>query len=265
MMTAAVVPAGGTAATSIGNAFAETAFSGPLLLALPVAVLAGLVSFASPCVLPLVPGYLGYVTGLTGVELERQHRSRLVTGAALFVLGFTLVFVLLGFTAGQAGAALQRWDDEVARVLGVVVIILGLVFLGAFPALQRERRLHARPAAGLAGAPLLGVVFGLGWAPCIGPTLAAVIALSFTGGGGGGRGAVLAVAYCLGLGLPFVLVAAGVGRGMRALDVLRRHRLAVARAGGGMLVVVGVLLVTGVWTAWMNDLQGVIATFTPAI
>lgn len=249
----------------VGGAFADTAFSGPLLLALPVAALAGLVSFASPCVLPLVPGYLGYVTGLTGIDLERQQRARVVVGASLFVLGFTVVFVLLGFTAGAAGAALQRWEVEIARVLGVVVIALGMVFMGAFPALQRERRLRVRPAAGLAGAPLLGVVFGLGWAPCIGPTLAAVIALSFTGDGGGGRGAVLAVAYCVGLGLPFVVVAAGVGRGMRALDVLRRHRLAIARTGGAMLVVVGVLLVTGVWTAWMNDLQGVMATFTPAI
>ena len=249
----------------VGDAFAETAFSGPLLLALPVAALAGLVSFASPCVLPLVPGYLGYVTGLSGVDLDRQRRWRLVAGASLFVLGFTAVFVVLGFTAGAAGAALQRYDDVIARVLGVVVIVLGLVFLGVVPALQRERRLPVRPAAGLAGAPLLGVVFGLGWAPCIGPTLAAVIGLSLADGGGSGRGALLAAAYCLGLGLPFLLVAAGVGRGMRGLDMLRRHRVAIARFGGGLLVVVGLLLVTGTWTAWVNELQGTIDSFTPAI
>jgi len=249
----------------VGDAFAETAFSGPLLLALPVAALAGLVSFASPCVLPLVPGYLGYVTGLSGDDLDSQRRSRLVAGAALFVLGFTVVFVLLGFTVGALGATLQRWDDVIARVLGVVVIVLGLVFLGAVPALQTDRRLHVRPAAGLAGAPLLGVVFGLGWAPCIGPTLAAVIGLSLTDGGGSGRGALLAAAYCLGLGLPFLLVAAGVGRGMRGLDVLRRHRLAIARFGGGLLVVVGLLLVTGTWTVWVNQLQGAINSFTPVI
>ena len=252
-------------AAGVGDAFARTAFSGPLLLALPVAALAGLVSFASPCVLPLVPGYLGYVTGLTGVDLDQQRRSRVVLGAGLFVLGFTVVFVLLGFTVGGLGLALQRWDDEVSRVLGVLVVVMGLAFLGAFPRLQRERRLRMRPAAGLAGAPLLGMVFGLGWAPCIGPTLAAVIGLSLTDGGGASRGAVLAAAYCLGLGVPFVLVAAGLGRGMRGLDVLRRHRLAIARFGGGMLVVVGLLLVTGTWAAWVNDLQGAINSFVPAI
>lgn len=249
----------------IGDAFADTAFSGPLLLALPVAALAGLVSFASPCVLPLVPGYLGYVTGLTGVDLERQQRSRLLAGAALFVLGFTAVFVVLGFTAGALGASLQRWQEEVTRGLGAVVVVLGLVFVGAFGLGQRERRLPIRPVAGLAGAPLLGVVFGLGWAPCIGPTLAAVIGLSFTDGGGGGRGAVLAAAYCLGLGLPFLAVAAGVGRGMRGLDVLRRHRLSISRFGGALLVVVGVLLMTGTWTSWVSQLQAAVDSYTPAI
>lgn len=148
---------------SVGSAFAEAAGSGPLLLALPVvAALAGLVSFASPCVLPLVPGYLGYVTGLTGDALEDQPRRRLLAGAMLFVLGFTAVFVAVGAAVGGLGATLQRWDDEISRVLGVLVIGMGLVFLGAAPALQRERRLPWRPAAGLAGAPLLGVVFGLG-------------------------------------------------------------------------------------------------------
>ena len=249
---------------SIGSAFAETVWSGPMLLALPVAALAGLVSFASPCVLPLVPGYLGFVTGLSGQPLERQRRSRVVLGTLLFVLGFTAVFVALGAAFGGLGAVLQQWGPELTRVLGVLVLAMGLVFLGVLPGLQQERRLRWRPAAGLAGAPLLGVVFGLGWAPCIGPTLAAVLGLTLQQGSAA-RGAVLTVAYCLGLGLPFLLAAAGLGRGVRALDVLRRHRVAVSRAGGAMLVVVGVLLVSGIWTTWMNALQGTIGGFETVI
>jgi cytochrome c-type biogenesis protein len=248
----------------LGETLARTVTSGPLLLALPVAVLAGLVSFASPCVLPLVPGYLGYVTGLTGVELEKQRRSRMVLGATLFVLGFTVVFMAIGVLAGTLGAALQRWDDVISRVMGVVVIAMGLVFLGVVPALQRGRQLRIRPAAGLAGAPVLGVVFGLGWAPCIGPVFAAVLALTLDSAGAA-RGAVLAFAYCLGLGVPFVLVALGFSRGMRAMDVLRRHRVAIARFGGGLLVVVGLLLVTGVWTAWVDALRVPISGFETVI
>lgn len=249
---------------SVGTAFAATVWSGPLLLALPVAALAGVVSFASPCVLPLVPGYLGYVTGLSGEALERQRRSRMVLGALLFVLGFTAVFVALGAAFGGLGGLLQRWGPELTRVLGVLVIVMGLVFLGVAPALQRERRLRWRPAAGLAGAPMLGVVFGLGWAPCIGPTLAAVLGLTLQQGSAA-RGAALTVAYSLGLGLPFLLAAAGLGRGVRSLDSLRRHRVAISRSGGAMLVVVGVLLVTGVWTSWMNALQVTIGGFETVI
>lgn len=248
----------------VGEQLSGQVLNGSLLVSLPIAALAGLVSFASPCVLPLVPGYLGYVTGLSGVELERQRRSRVLAGAALFVLGFSVVFVVIGFTAGLAGEVLIRWQEPIARVMGLVVIGMGLVFLGAFPALQRERRLPLRPAAGLAGAPLLGVVFGLGWAPCIGPVFSAVTLLSFTEGDAG-RAAVLAAAYTLGLGIPFLLVAAGVGRGMRSLGWLRQHRLALARTGGGMLVVVGLLLVTGGWNAVVSDLQGPIDGFTTVI
>ena len=237
---------------------AGTALDGPLLLAIPVAALAGLVSFASPCVLPLVPGYLGYVTGLTGVDLERQRRGRTVLGALLFVLGFSAVFVVLGTAFGGLGALLQRYDAELARWLGALVVVMGLVFLGVAPALSRERRVRWRPAAGLAGAPLLGVTFGLGWAPCIGPTLSAVLLLA-TDAGTAWRGALLTLVYCLGLGLPFVLVALGLGRSQRLLGVLRRHRLAIARTGGVALVVIGVLLLTGVWGEWVRALQAALS------
>ena len=240
------------------SGLAGTALDGPLLLAIPVAALAGLVSFASPCVLPLVPGYLGYVTGLTGVDLERQRRGRMVLGALLFVLGFSAVFVALGTAFGGLGALLQRYDVELARWLGVLVVVMGLVFLGVAPALTRERRVRWRPAAGLAGAPLLGVTFGLGWAPCIGPTLSAVLLLA-TDVGTAWRGALLTLVYCLGLGLPFVLVALGLGRSQRLLGVLRRHRLAIARTGGAALVLIGVLLVTGVWGGWVRAVQAALS------
>lgn len=249
---------------SAGSAFAGAALSGPLVLAVPVAALAGLVSFASPCVLPLVPGYLGYVTGLTGVELERQRRGRLVAGAVLFVLGFTAVFVTLGTAFGGLGTFLARHDLDLSRWMGLGVVAMGLVFLGLVPGAGREVRVRWRPAAGLLGAPLLGVVFGLGWTPCIGPTLASVLTLA-TDAGTAWRGALLTLVYCLGLGVPFVAVALGVGRGARGLEALRRHRLAIARVGGAALVVVGVLLVTGVWGAWMSDLQSGIAGFETVV
>ncbi len=233
----------------VADELSRTVLSGPLLLGLPIAALAGLVSFASPCVLPLVPGYLGYVTGLTGVDVQ-HGRSRVLAGALLFVLGFSLVYVLIGFTAGSVGGLLIRWQHVITRVLGVVVIGMGLMFLGVLPGGGADRRLDWRPKAGLAGAPLLGVVFGLGWAPCIGPVFSAVALLSVSAGGAG-RGAALAFAYCLGLGLPFVLVAAGLG-GRRLVGWARAHRLAIARFGGVMLISVGSLLVTGVWTRWAD-------------
>jgi cytochrome c-type biogenesis protein len=239
--------------------------SGSLPLALLVSALAGLVSFASPCVLPLVPGYLGYVTGLTGVELERQRRGRMLTGAVLFVLGFTVVFVALSAAAGGVGGTLLGHRLWLTRVLGAVTIALGLVFVGILPGSERQWSVRWRPAAGLAGAPLLGAVFGLGWAPCIGPTLGAVLVLATSDHHASvTRGATLATAYCIGLGLPFLLTALAFGRMARVLGVLRRHQRAVQVAGGVLLVAVGVLLVTGLWTDLVSDIQRQLP-FVPAV
>jgi cytochrome c-type biogenesis protein len=246
---------------------AHVILDGALILAIPIALLAGLVSFASPCVLPLVPGYLGYVTGMTGAELGEhgaRRRSRMLVGVGLFVLGFTVVFVALGVTFGAVGLALRPWQDMITRVLGVVVVLLGLGFLGFVPFLERERRIHLRPGAGLLGAPLLGIVFGLGWAPCIGPTLGAVLSLSLDGGSPV-RGGVLAVAYCLGLGIPFLVLALAFQRSSRALGILRRHRLLIMRLGGALLILVGLALVTGLWGTWVHSLQGLISGFEPVL
>jgi cytochrome c-type biogenesis protein len=238
----------------------QTVFDGSLALAVPVAVAAGLVSFLSPCVLPLVPGYLGYVTGLTGVDLERQRRGRMVAGMALFVAGFSTVFVLVGLTAGALGGALLEHRTLLQRLLGGVTIGLGLVYLGVLPFLQGTRRIDVRPTAGLAAAPLLGVVFGLGWTACTGPTLSVIVSLSLVGANPT-RGALLGVAYCIGLGLPFLAAGLAYRRAMGAFEVVRRHRVAVTRAGGAMLVIVGVLLVTGLWGTWIQSIQGPIAGF----
>jgi cytochrome c-type biogenesis protein len=237
---------------------AAVVLGGSVWLALPVAALAGLVSFASPCVLPLVPGYLAYASG--SGDPGRAGTGRLVAGTALFVLGFSAVFLVMGAAAGSVGAWLLREQRTVETVGGVVVIALGLVLAGLLPGLSGEWRVRWRPAAGLAGAPLLGAVFGVGWTPCLGPTLAAVLLLGLHEGSAD-RAALLTAAYCLGLGLPFLLVAAAYGRGMTVLGPLRRHRVAIARAGGAMLVVVGVLLVSGVWNAMVRSLQGPVAGF----
>ncbi len=246
------------------SSFGETVLTGSLALAVPVAALAGLVSFLSPCVLPLVPGYLGYVTGLSGAELASGRRGRLVLGVLLFVLGFSVVFVSYGLLFGGLGSLLLEHSETIMRVLGVVTIGLGLLFAGWLPGLSRDWRTEVRPAVGLAGAPMLGAVFGIGWTPCMGPTLAAVQALAFTEASAG-RGALLSFAYCLGLGIPFLLAALAYQRASRWFQWVRRHQQAVMRAGGIMLIVLGVLLVTGLWNELMVSMQGWIGGFEVAV
>ncbi|GAA2546651.1 cytochrome c biogenesis protein CcdA [Neomicrococcus aestuarii] len=237
------------------NPFAETVLDGSLLLAVPIAVLAGLVSFLSPCVLPLVPGYLGYVTGLTGVDLEKQGRGRMAWGITLFILGFTAVFMLTGVLFAQLSIWLRFEGEWVTRVLGVLVILMGIVFMGGFGFMQRDVKVHARPRAGLWGAPILGMTFGLGWAPCIGPTLAAVLALSSGANPQPGKAALLTFAYCMGLGIPFLIIALAFRKGMGALKVMRKHQVLLMRIGGALLIVLGLLMAVGLWGQWVTQLQ----------
>jgi cytochrome c-type biogenesis protein len=251
------------------------AISGPPLLAVMVALAAGAVSFASPCVVPLVPGYLAYLAGLVGADappvtqLEaaapRTGRWRVAGAAALFVLGFTVVFGVIMVGVVRLADALTRNEDLLQRIGGGLTIVMGLAFVGLVPALSRERRVHLVPRAGLWGAPLLGALFGLGWVPCIGPTLAGVVAVAAGTGGGSLRGVALTLAYCAGLGMPFVVIAVGAARAVRALAWLRRHVRAVQVSGGVLLVLVGVLLVTGVWGQLVAGLQTSIAGYTPPI
>ncbi|MCO5968026.1 cytochrome c biogenesis CcdA family protein [Actinoallomurus soli] len=233
-------------------------------MALPVAAAAGLVSFLSPCVLPLVPGYLSYVTGMSGADLGEQRRGRLVLGVALFVLGFTVVFVSAGLAFGGFGALLQRHADVITKVLGGVTILLGLAFMGFIPGLQRTVKSSRLPAAGVAGAPFLGALFGLGWTPCIGPTLAAVQAMAYTEASAA-RGALLSFAYCLGLGVPFLVTAVAYRKALGAFGWVKRHYQAVMRIGGGLLVAIGLLLVTGLWSDLTVQLQSWVSGFKTVI
>jgi cytochrome c-type biogenesis protein len=308
----------------IADTFVETVVDGPLLLALPVAAAAGLVSFLSPCVLPLVPGYLSYVTGLSGAELgddrpgmtrtprpvpaattatpapgdlrsavaqepPGEHddedragegdvtatdapaepaatvrRGRVLAGSLLFVAGFSAVFVTSGAAFGYLGGELFEHREVLERVLGVVTIVMGLVFLGLLPGMQRTVRFSRLPSPGLAGAPLLGVLFGVGWTPCLGPTLAAVQTMAYTQASAG-RGAVLTAAYCAGLGVPFVLTGLAFKRALGAFAVVRRHYALVMRIGGAMLVVVGLLLLSGLWETAMAEVRGWVAGFETAV
>ena len=304
----------------------STVLDGSLWLSIPLAALAGFISFASPCVLPLVPGYLGYVAGLTGANIpatgasqadghtaepvdaktfalvnpaarrlapmapqtqdvvdnhsasapittesqapneyavtRRKATWRLLAGVALFIAGFSVIFVLLSVVFAQLGAApWLKGQSWVTMILGALVILMGVVFLGGLSIFQTDKRLHRRPVTGLWGAPILGITFGLGWAPCIGPTFAAVQTLVYTGGSGTGKAVVLTLAYCLGLGVPFLLVAWGMGRGVSTLAWARKHRLGIQRVGGAVLILIGVLLMTGLWTDLMSWIQAALPAY----
>jgi cytochrome c-type biogenesis protein len=282
-----------------GDGATELVFSGPLLIALLVAAAAGVVSFFSPCCLPLVPGYLSYVAGVSGGEthravhntsvtgepsiahqqggastrtsattvirsVARPRPSRTLVGAVLFVLGFAVVFTSYGFLFGAVGAWLIAYQTTLVRVLGVITILLGLMFTGILsrlPLASRTFRLDYLPRTGLVGAPLVGILFGLGWTPCIGPTLAAVLTLA-TSAADAGRGAALSFAYSAGLGIPFIVAAASMQKMMGSFGWARRHARLIMRVGGAMLVALGLLQVTGLWLYVMSWLQSIIAGWT---
>ncbi|MFI5894208.1 cytochrome c biogenesis CcdA family protein [Actinoplanes sp. NPDC051513] len=252
----------------MGDQFASIAGTGPLLLAIAVAAAAGLVSILSPCVLPLLPGYLSYVTGLAGSDLDARDvpearepaegavavktriSGRVLAGTGLFVLGFSVVFTLLLTLVANIGFALKTHQDMLNVILGVLVIVLGFGYLGWIPGLQREVRISKLPAAGLVGAPVFGAIFALSWLPCTGPTLAAVAALATTSGQTS-RAVTLSLAYSLGLGLPFVLFGLFFRKLLGVFRAIRRNSRWVTRVGGVLLILVGVALVTGGWNHFL--------------
>ena len=245
----------------MGDTFAGIAASGPLILGLLAAACAGLVSFASPCVVPLVPGYISYLAGIVGGDVGRDgvkkgSRGRVALAALLFVTGFTVIFVLATATVFGAISFLTLSATTLQRVGGVVTIVMGLAFMGLIPALNRDTRLTPKKLSTWIGAPLLGAVFALGWTPCLGPTLAAIISVAAgTEGVTALRGVLLIVFYCLGLGIPFLLVAIGSAGAMKGIDVLRKHSRTIQIIGGILLVAVGVALVTGLWAEFIGWIQ----------
>ncbi len=248
----------------MAEGLAVTAASGSLLLAAPIAILAGLVSFFSPCMMPLLPGYVSYVSGLSAADLADAKRGRMLVGTTLFVLGFSVVFISYGTLFGAIGFQLLAYQRTINIVLGIVTIAVGLVFMGYIPFAQRDFRIHAVPKVGIGAAPVLGVLFGVGWTPCLGPTLAVVLSMSMSEANAG-RGSLLTLFYCLGLGLPFIIAALAYRRMMGATAWMRRRQVAISRIGGGLMIVVGILLLSGAWQVFVTQLQLWGAGYTIAI
>lgn len=236
-------------------------FDGTLWIAIPISVLAGLISFLSPCVLPLIPGYLGYlasaVTGDQSDAAAKTSRSRLLLGVLLFIGGFTVVFIALAIFSGALGSVFIQYSDLITRILGAVVVVMGLIFIGWFGVAQKTIKPRLRSRMGLIGAPLLGVAMGIGWTPCMGPTLSAIMALSWNVADPW-RAGLLGFAYAMGLGIPFILITLGWSWATKSVAFLRRHIRAINIAGGVLLVLLGVLMVSGVWSWLMSSLGAVI-------
>lgn len=232
----------------------QVILEGSLLIAISLSLLAGILTFLSPCVLPLVPGYLGYVSG------SAAPKSKVLAGSVLFVLGFSAVFVSLGVLAGTAGLLYLVRNQWIQIILGALVVIFGLAMIGQFSLLQRSIKVPFSPKVGLAGAPMLGVVFALGWTPCIGPTLSAVLVLA-SDSGDPVRGGILATFYSLGIGIPFLLIAAGFGWASRSISFVKKHIRAFNIFGGVMLIVIGLAMVTGIWGQFMLWMQEVTSEF----
>lgn len=254
------------AADGMGQSFADAAMSGPLLFGVLAAAVAGLVSFASPCVVPLVPGYISYLASVVGGEVSydeelgvgvgKRRRWAVVGAAALFVLGFTVVFVLATVSVFGAISVLTLNADTLMRAGGVITILMGVVFMGVVPVLQKDTRMAPRRWTTWLGAPLLGGVFALGWTPCLGPTLAAILSVSAgTEGTTALRGTILIIGYCLGLGLPFLLVALGSVKAMRTISWMRTHSRTIQILGGIAMILVGLALLTGLWGDFINAIR----------
>ena len=237
--------------------FVDQLFSGFLLVAFPIAILAGLISFLSPCVLPLVPGYLSFAAGYS------KAKGRVFLGSILFVLGFSVLFISYGALFGGIGSRIATNDETITRILGVITVLLGLIFMGSFP-MMRTFSPKIATNGGLIGAPLLGFLFGIGWTPCIGPALATVQTLAFQESSAA-RGAILSFGYCIGLGVPFIASGLYLDKSERLRKYLTKRGDLISKIGGVLLILIGIAQVLGLWTDLMISLRSMISAFTPVI